>query len=72
MNFDSSRIRQLLGYQGRTGSWLAEVTGYSRTHVSRMLNESEPVSPEFADRAARALGVPVDWLRTTADTPEAA
>lgn len=62
MIFNPERIDTLLETQGRKQDWLAQVTGYSPGQVSRILNGHEPVTEEFAQRAARHLGVPIEWL----------
>lgn len=56
--FDHRALREVMDYQGRSPEWLAEVTGYSREHVSRLLNGHLPITAKFADRAGRALGIP--------------
>lgn len=61
--FDPLRIQALLAEQGRRVEWLAAQTDYERETVSRFINGRQPISAKFAVRAARAFGVPVEWLR---------
>lgn len=49
--------------QGRRWGWLAQQTQYDPATVSRFAKGVQPISDEFANRAARALGIPVEWLR---------
>jgi transcriptional regulator with XRE-family HTH domain len=60
--YSPERLRQVLREQGRSGNWLADVTEYDPSTVSRFLNGSQPISEKFASRAARFLGIPVEWL----------
>lgn len=62
--YDPAKLRQIMEAQGRRVDWLAEVTEYDRSTVSRIINGSQPMSDRFAMRAARVLGCPVDWLST--------
>lgn len=64
MTYDATLIRELLDHQGRSGEWLADRTGYSREHVSRVLNAVHPVTEKFAVAAAAAFDVPVSWFAT--------
>ena len=61
--YEPSRLEQVMQAQGRRWDWLAAQTDYAPATVSRYLNGIEPISDKFAIRAARALGIPVDWLR---------
>lgn len=60
--YDPTRIQALLRYQGRTGAWLAERTGYDESTVSRFLNGKQPMTEKFVTRAADLLGVPAEWF----------
>jgi plasmid maintenance system antidote protein VapI len=61
--YDPEKITETLAVQGRTINWLAEQTGYDPSTLSRFFNGKQPMSDQFAVRAARALGVPVRlWL----------
>lgn len=71
--FSASRLRVLMDTQGRKAEWLAEMTGYDASTVSRFMTGTYPISDKFAKLAARHLQVPVDWLReTVAVEPSAA
>lgn len=48
--------------QGRRHVWLAELTGVSPSHVTRVMNGERQPGPEFRRIAAEALGVPEDEL----------
>lgn len=63
--FSPSRLQQVMRVQGRQVNWIAEQTDYAPSQVSRILNGSVPMTEKFARRAARALGVPVEWLADT-------
>lgn len=65
--YDPNRLRTIMEEQGRRWGWLADQTRYDPATVSRFAKGAQPISDEFATRAARALGIPVDWLR--ADQP---
>lgn len=43
-------------------SWLARKAGVSVSYAWRMLNGERPMTDEFRNAAADALGVPVDIL----------
>ena len=60
--YDAERIVALMQAQGRTVTWLAEITGYDPSTVSRVLNGRQPLTARFAEAAARVLGVPAGWL----------
>lgn len=51
----AAALLKALTEQGRTVSWLAEATGYSRPYVSNVLHAKVPWSSEFASKAASAL-----------------
>lgn len=59
---DSTRLGQLLLYQGRKARWLADRTGYDESTVSRFLSGKQPMSADFVRLAAGLLGVPAEWL----------
>ena len=71
MRYDHERIADLLETQGRSQVWLANITGYNRSYVSTLLNGSRPITDEFAQLAARYLGVPVSWLISREHVTEA-
>jgi transcriptional regulator with XRE-family HTH domain len=50
-------LREALGSSGRSVSWLARKTGYSRGHVSAILNGERPATDEFLAHTRAALGV---------------
>lgn len=58
-------IERVLETQGRTVAWLARKAGVSVSYAWRMLNGERPLTDEFRDAAAEALGVPVDILFPT-------
>ena len=63
MRYDPEKITETLAVQGRTINWLAAETAYDPSTVSRFLNGKQPMSQQFVNSAARALGVPVRlWL----------
>jgi plasmid maintenance system antidote protein VapI len=62
VTFDPLLIRELLLHQGRSFTWLAEVTGYNRSHVSRMMTGTLPISTNFARKAAEKMDVPVTFF----------
>lgn len=64
-DYDPNRIAELLRVQGRTQDWLADITGYDRATVSRVLNGHQPLSGKFAAASARVLGVPLSWLEVS-------
>lgn len=69
MIFDPVKLQQAVEAQGRRVDWLADMTEYDRATVSRFLSGTYPISEKFATRAARALGIPVDWLRADIAVP---
>lgn len=68
--FSAERLKLAMQTQGRKAKWLAELTGYDESTVSRMLNHVQPIPDAFALDAAKFLGIPADWLR--AESVEAA
>ncbi|MBX6770853.1 MAG: helix-turn-helix transcriptional regulator [Chloroflexi bacterium] len=64
-----NRIAEILEHQGRTMTWLAKRTGYSRWHVNRVVNGAEPPSPRFRAECARALDIPEHLLFFEKDCP---
>lgn len=67
--YSNSKLNQLLQTQGRTVNWLAAMTGYDPSTISRILNGRQPMSEKFASAVAPILGVPVEWLRTSDRDP---
>lgn len=66
MTFDPSKLRRLMEHQGRRHDWLAAQTAYSDAYVSRVLSGEVAMSAKFAERAAAALGVPVEFITNVA------
>lgn len=58
----SQPIERVLEQQGRSMAWLARKAGVSVSYAWRMLNGERPLTTEFQERAAEALGVPQDIL----------
>lgn len=55
---DVSLIFETMRSQGRKLRWLADETGVSLSYVTKMQNGDRPARLEWAERAARALGLP--------------
>lgn len=72
MQYDPEKLRAVLDAQGRRVAWLADQLEYDETHVSKVLNYHTPFSEKFARKAARVLGVPVEWLAYDHEPVEAA
>lgn len=71
--YSPTRLQEALDAQGRRVDWLAEMTGYDPSTISRYLNGVYPISEKFARAAAKHLGIPAYWLReTVAVEPSAA
>lgn len=66
--YSHERLREGMNAQGRTNLWLAEMTEYDPATVARFLTGAYPISEKFAARAAKALQIPLHWLR--ADVPQ--
>lgn len=63
MDYPNQRpVERVLEQQGRSMAWLARKSGVSVSYAWRMLNGERPLTDEFQDRAAEALGVPRDLL----------
>lgn len=60
--YSPDRLREVMKAQGRTNDWLAEMTDYDAATVARYRTGTLPISKKFADRAAKALGIPSSWL----------
>lgn len=60
--YDPRKLRRALDVQGRKVDWLADQMGYDRVHVSKVLNGIVPMVDKFAVLAAKALGIPIEWL----------
>lgn len=58
----TTNLRRIMEQQGRRHVWLAELTGVSPSHVTRVMNGERQPGPEFKRAAAEALGVPVEEL----------
>lgn len=58
----TTNLRRIMEQQGRRHVWLAELTGVSPSHVTRVMNGERQPGPEFKRAAAAALGVPVEEL----------
>jgi len=56
------RVERVLVLKGRSKSWLAEALGVSPSHVTRVLNGERPWIEAQKERAAAALGWPVEEL----------
>jgi len=69
MLYSPTRLREVLRVQGRTVNWLAEVTGYAPSTISRILNGSQPMTDPFARVAAKHLGIPTEWLCDESASP---
>lgn len=52
-------IRSLLESEERDFAWLSRKTGYSTSHLWRVVNEGRRISPDLANRLAELFGVPV-------------
>lgn len=55
-------LSSVLESQERSLSWLARKTGKSPSYVVRVINGERRPSDEFKQRAAEALGVPIELL----------
>lgn len=70
----AASLKRALSSQGRTVSWLAEATGYSRGYVSNVLHGKAPFTEEFQRKALEAMeanaNVPVSWRGRTIHVPE--
>lgn len=64
MEYDRSRIRQVLDHQGRSYRWVAQQIDYNYTHFCDCLSGLKPVTERMAQRVADTVGVPVEWFRT--------
>lgn len=52
-------VRETVKEQGRSITWLADQVGYSRVHVSNVLNQRCVASEELAQRIATVLQIPL-------------
>ena len=59
----------IMQHQGRSGRWLARVTGFSASYVSLIATGRRPAPDDFRRSAALALGLPEDTLFGTEETP---
>lgn len=70
----AASLKRALKEQGRTVTWLAERTGYTRPYVSNVLHATSPFTEEFQRRALEALqagaAVPVTYRGRTVHVPE--
>lgn len=51
-------IREKLDADERDLKWLSRHTGWSYTHLWRVMNEGRAISPDLAERLATLFGVP--------------
>ena len=54
-----ARLRAELKAQGRSVTWLAKATGYTRPYVSAVLTGASPWTEEFQKKVAAVLGEPL-------------
>jgi transcriptional regulator with XRE-family HTH domain len=70
----NASLKKALKSQGRTVTWLAEETGYSRGYVSHVLNGQIALTEEFQAKALEALStgatVPVTYKGRRVAVPE--
>lgn len=64
MKYDRTKLRDVMTEQGRRNDWLASQTEYSVETIARYMSGQYEISDKFAERAARALGIPVAFLRS--------
>ena len=53
----TTKLRKIMTEQGRRVVWLAERTGVSPSHVTRVMDGERKPGPDFRARAAAALGL---------------
>ena len=70
MAFDHQKIRRIMDAQGRRNDWLAARVGLSESSITRILQGSRPINEQFAQSAADALQIPMEFLLS--DEPEPA
>jgi hypothetical protein len=51
------RIAEVMTVQGRKYNWLAQKTGYSRSHITEMMRGRAPMNDRFVKLAAGVLGI---------------
>lgn len=70
----AASLKRALKAQGRTVTWLAEATGYTRGYVSNVLHGQAPFTDEFQRKALEAMeagaAVPVTFRGRTVFVPE--
>lgn len=70
----AASLKRALKAQGRTVSWLAQATGYSRGYVSNVLSGIAPFTDEFQAKAIEAMetnaSIPVTYRGRTVHVPE--
>lgn len=64
MHYDAHKLRKVMDAQGRRADWLADQMEYHETHIYKVLNGHTPMSAKFAQKAARVLGVPVEFFES--------
>jgi transcriptional regulator with XRE-family HTH domain len=52
----AERMRERLKQDGRSQTWVAEATGFSRSYVNKVLHGYLPMSERFTEKFAEAVG----------------
>ncbi len=69
-HYQSNGFWQELRQQGRMMMWLAEQTGYTPYHLSRLKTGKEPITGRFVLAASRAIGVDPNQFFLPIEVPE--
>lgn len=67
--YSGQKLKKILEFQGRRMDWFAEQLGIDASYVSHLKSGAMPITDPIAQRAARVLDVPVEFL--LADEPVA-
>jgi len=63
MNNIGGNIRLIRGIKKLTQKGLADLTGFSQRHISRLENGQSPINEKRLNRLAKALNVPVEKIK---------
>lgn len=69
--YSSRKLDQVMSWQGRQNTWLAQRLGIDQSYVSKLRSGDRPLTDSIARQCAVVLGVPLSLLSYGGDDQEA-